>query len=139
MTIITIERTCEHCNGEGCYDEDQGGYSSHSLNQYFLEVTCIVCKGERTVPVDICAGCKRDVDDFCECPEVEELPFANACVALARIIYCFECREPTTGSLGQAGFFWRELCQPCKDRADGVVRAQVLSEAIVIHAINRIA
>lgn len=33
---------------------------------------------------------------------------------------CFECHQPTTGSIGQAGYYWPYLCQWCKDEADGV-------------------
>lgn len=45
--------------------------------------------------------------------------FNNSSVtALAPIRYCMGCTEPTTGSIGAAGVYWQNLCQPCKDDAD---------------------
>lgn len=136
MDIITVEEECDYCLGAGSYEEDQGGYTSHSVNQYFIEVTCVVCKGERTVPVDVCATCRLDP---MECEGHDPLPLITACMALARIQYCLECRNPTTGSIGQAGHYWPCLCQSCKNRADGVLNSQVLQQAIIVHAIDLIA
>ena len=61
-----------------------------------------------------------------------------SCVALVPIRYCMECRQPTTGSIGQAGYYWPRLCQPCKDEADGVLRRQVKTQAMFARVVDRI-
>jgi hypothetical protein len=58
--------------------------------------------------------------------------------AIAAIRYCMECRKPTTGSIGQAGFYWSRLCQPCKDYADGVLRTQIRTQAMLARVVDRI-
>lgn len=45
--------------------------------------------------------------------------------ALVKQKLCVECRQPTTGSIGQAGYYWPYLCQTCKDEADGVLNVSV--------------
>lgn len=119
-----IKEDCPICHGDGYYDVDAGGYSSHSVNQVFVSVTCSECEGRCYVTHEV------------ETPDI--VPLVTVCVALAPIQYCFDCRTPTMGSIGQAGFFWRSLCQACKDREDGFIRAQVRPNAIIVHAIDRI-
>ena len=62
----------------------------------------------------------------------------RTCTALVPIRYCMECRQPTTGSIGQAGYYWPRLCQQCKDEADGVLRRQVKTQAMFARVVDRI-
>lgn len=45
--------------------------------------------------------------------------------ALVKQKLCIECHQPTTGSIGQAGYYWPSLCQNCKDESDGVLNVSV--------------
>ena len=31
---------------------------------------------------------------------------------------CLICGYDTQGSVGKAGIFWKQICQPCKDKED---------------------
>lgn len=83
----------------------------------------------------------------CECFHWNgvNVPTCNNCgapkpsMALIKSQLCVECRKPTNGSIGQAGYFWLFLCQPCKDFADGYLRGQVQTQAILMQAIDRVA
>ena len=57
-------------------------------------------------------------------------------LALVPIKFCMECRQPTTGSIGAAGYYWPRLCQPCKNFADGYVRGQVQAQAGLMRALE---
>lgn len=57
-------------------------------------------------------------------------------LALIPIRYCMECRKPTSGSIGQAGYYWPRLCQPCKDQADGVLNGTIQMHVAVRRSIG---
>ena len=77
--------------------------------------------------------CCQWVCDPCIRPQA----FIGPVTALAPIRYCMECKQPTTGSLGQAGYYWPNLCQICKDIADGVLRGRIETEAFLTRAIAK--
>ena len=38
---------------------------------------------------------------------------------------CMLCGTPTFGSIGAAGIRWKKICQPCKDKEDRALAAQI--------------
>ena len=68
------------------------------------------------------------------CPDCKEWHWATVLggtieisksTALVKQKLCIECRQPTTGSIGQAGYYWPYLCQKCKDEADNFQNVSV--------------
>lgn len=55
--------------------------------------------------------------------------------ALVKQKLCIECRQPTTGSIGQAGHYWPYLCQGCKNKADSVLNHSVESVGVLLHQV----
>jgi hypothetical protein len=48
---------------------------------------------------------------------------------------CKLCGKQTHGSVGAAGYKWRSLCQPCKDREDGAALDNLRTTAAVFNAL----
>jgi hypothetical protein len=60
------------------------------------------------------------------------LALVDPIVALAPLVRCVGCKQPTMGSLGATGNFWRTVCQTCKDEADDALLTEIklLGEAL---------
>lgn len=68
-----------------------------------------------------CGDCKTEHHATVLGGVVHETPVTS----LVKQKLCVECRQPTTGSIGQAGYYWPNLCQKCKDEADGVLNVSI--------------
>lgn len=133
---------CERSLGECCADIDYGGGDDGSRLtswncqgeareqcQQIADGILWIEKGLATGRNDSCQRCsKKYGEPSPECPNWRE--HASSTTALAPIKLCMECRKPTMGSIGQAGYFWTRLCQPCKDEADGYLRTKIYTEAV---------
>ena len=78
------------------------------------------------------------------CPDCKEWHWATALggkieistsTALVKQKLCFGCNERTTGSIGQAGYYWPNLCQRCKDEADGVLNHSIQNVRYLINKV----
>lgn len=47
--------------------------------------------------------------------------------ALIKQKLCIGCGNPTTGSIGRAGYYWPNVCQTCKNDADEELNHSVKS------------
>ena len=110
-------------------------------------MNCHICKSAEFVShcerchVLVCAAHAKDGDMWDRNGRRESWVCLDSCRALALVPvkFCMECRQPTTGSIGAAGYYWPRLCQPCKDSADGYLSGQVHAQAAVMTAIGSIA
>lgn len=57
--------------------------------------------------------------------------------ALVLLKRCIECHEPTTGSIGGAGFYWPNLCQSCKDQSDREFLSSLESQLSIFQSARR--
>jgi hypothetical protein len=51
---------------------------------------------------------------------------------------CIVCGKPTEGSVGRTGIVWPNVCQPCKDDADGAVVEDLRRMMDVAHMLENL-
>ena len=49
---------------------------------------------------------------------------------------CIVCGKPTEGSTGRTGIKWPNVCQPCKDDADGAAVEDLRRMMDVVHMLE---
>jgi hypothetical protein len=84
-------------------------------------------------------GPRPRTEDCPECVAWEAAGKPRECTALVRIKFCLECHQPTTGSIGAAGYYWPRLCQACKDLHDITARGQVKVQAAFYRLFEKVA